>query len=469
LINSVVDELEREIKAPRALIFSAVLATVSLVLQGRIDVRKPKGGISPCSLMLLCIADSGERKTAIDKIVLGTIKALQGKMDSEYKTTHTKWQASLKLWEINQKSIQRNIEKLAKSGQPTDEQEERYLQGYELKPERPRRFKILYEDVTSEALLYGLYQDISTAGIITSEGGGVLNGPALNDLSKQNSLWSGDTVHVNRITRESFTIEDARLTVSMMVQESMFKKYMKTNGEQSRGSGLLARFLVCRPESTRGRRFIDAGKASSEHTERFNSRVASLLDENISNLKLGARERQVLMFSDEAESRWIDVFNFIEKEMAAGGFWADTKDHASKLADNIARLAALFHCFENVGDGDAISLLALELAISVGFWYSAEFVKIFDKNGQLETDANELLRWLDRKVLDGDTYIRKNYVLQHGPSRLRKKSCLEDVLDYLKCKGGVSIEYFDSVCYINTRPSPVRRLLGFTDPIDLGF
>ena len=72
-------------------------------------------------------------------------------------------------------------------------------------------------------------------------------------------------------------------------------------------------------------------------------------------------------------------------------------------------------------------------------------------------------------MLNGDTYIRKNYVLQHGPSRLRKKSCLEEVLDYLKCKGSVSVECFDSVCYINTRPSPVRRFLGFADPMYLGF
>lgn len=461
LINSVVDELEREVKAPRALIFSAVLATISLVLQGKIDVRKPKGGVSPCSLMLLCIADSGERKTTVDKIVLGTIKALQGKMDCEYKTTHSKWQASLKLWEINQKSIQRNIERLAKCGEPIAEQEEKYLQGFEQKPKRPRKFKILYEDVTSEALLYGLYQDVPTAGIITSEGGGVLNGPALNDLSKQNSLWSGDAVHVDRITRESFTIEDARLTVSMMVQGSAFKKYMITNGEQSRGSGLLARFLVCRPASTQGQRLIGAGKASSEHAERFGSRVASLLDENISNLKQDAWGRQVVEFSDEAKNRWIDVFNFIEEGMAAGGYWADTKDHASKLADNIARLAALFHCFEKDNDGEAISPLMLDLAVSVGFWYSGEFVKIFDKDGQLEVDADQLVKWLERKSLEGDTLIKKNYVRQHGPNRLRNKSYLDDVLDYLQRKGLVSVERFDRVCYINTRPSPVRRYIGF--------
>lgn len=41
---------------------------------------------------------------------------------------------------------------------------------------------MLYDDSTSEALFCGLYENLSTAGIISSEGG--LKGRAFNDLPK---------------------------------------------------------------------------------------------------------------------------------------------------------------------------------------------------------------------------------------------------------------------------------------------
>ncbi|WP_256857177.1 DUF3987 domain-containing protein [Burkholderia cenocepacia] len=58
-----------KIKAPDALIATSFLATMSIACQGLVDVKLPFGAVVPVSLNILIKAESGERKTATDKIV----------------------------------------------------------------------------------------------------------------------------------------------------------------------------------------------------------------------------------------------------------------------------------------------------------------------------------------------------------------------------------------------------------------
>ncbi|ASN99431.1 DUF3987 domain-containing protein [Escherichia coli] len=64
--------------------------------------------------------------------------------------------------------------------------------------------------------------------------------------------------------------------------------------------------------------------------------------------------RICLRFSAEAERHWIEFYNQVESEMRMIGLLYDFKDYASKMAENMARLAALLHYFS--GDGGDISV-----------------------------------------------------------------------------------------------------------------
>ncbi|WP_319749870.1 YfjI family protein [Pseudomonas aeruginosa] len=470
VINSAVDDLERVIKAPRPLIFSAVLSAISLVLQGLVDVRKPKGGTSPCSLMLLCIADSGERKSALDKAVFKVVRELQNRLGLEHEDACARWQADFKIWEVKQRVIQRKIEKLTAQGEDSTSRELEYIAGAAREPKRPRKFKILYEDTTSEALFIGLHKDTPTAGLITSEGGGVLSGRALNDLSKQNSLWSGDDIHVDRATRESFTVIGGRLTVSVMVQERLFKEYMLKRGEIARGSGLWARFLVCKPNSTQGQRFDDGSNIPTPCFDVFVERLGDLLSRNVIWAQGNDWERNVVEFDDFAKNSWIHFYNFIEERVAEGGFWSSMRDHASKLADNIARLAALFHCFEGGAVEGKISDQTLSAAIQVGIWFSGEFAKIFSKEGRVEAGGVLLLQWLEDKCLkNGSHLMLKNDIRRYGPNRLRPTGVLDEVLLYLESTGSVGLESHANKFYVSLYPRGKVRPIGWWAAFDRGF
>jgi hypothetical protein len=130
-----------------------------------------------------------------------------------------------------------------------------------------------------------------------------------------------------------------------------------------------------------------------------------IVDEGIIN----HGERLCLYFSAEAELAWIDFYNRIESEMGLIGNLSDFKDYASKVAENMARIAALLHYF-NEDKGD-ISLVAVEAAIAISLWYANEHVNLFlnlRNPMMVNTDVDEMYWWV------------KNYCSQNLLPYIRK-------------------------------------------------
>lgn len=455
IIGAAVDEAERNIMAPRALIYSAALPAMATAAQASIDVCKPNGQIGPVSIMVLTVANSGERKSTAENVFMGGVRRFQDEMDVIYQSELSDWRAKQSIWDARRKAILKETLLLDQSegGDPNKQ----LMEHQACAPIKPRRFKLLYEDATSEALFLGLHQNIPVAGLISSEGGGVLTGKAFNDLSKQNALWSGDTITVDRVSAESYEVR-GRLTVSLMVQESSFFSYMEKNGEKSRGSGLWARFLVCSPESTQGTRFITEGAARWDCCDRFSERVGEILKSSVEFLADPKKPKLVVRFSQAAIHRWVSIFNGVEAQIRPGGRYFGMGDHASKLADNIARVAAIFHFFEKK-DGE-IAVETLEAAIEVCFWYSDEFLRMFSLPPQDEADALELDDWLQLKRESGERFVAKNIVLQKGPGHLRKVKRLDPAIEVLVAQGKVLMSKFEKVAYLDIFPE--RSMSNFT-------
>lgn len=115
------------------------------------------------------------------------------------------------------------------------------------------------------------------------------------------------------------------------------------------------------------------------------------------------------------------------------GFLSDFKDYASKVAENMARIAALLHYF-HYGEGD-ISLGAVEAAVKISAWYAEEYVQLFSKREEfvlVSSEADELLVWIKSHCFQCVVpYIRKNTILQYGPNRFRNRSKLNELLSTL--------------------------------------
>ena len=122
------------------------------------------------------------------------------------------------------------------------------------KPSRPKRMTLILNDATKEAITWRLHNEYPSVGLMSDEGGQILNGRAADNLTLLNNLHSGGDVIVDRRDSESYSLKGARLTVSIMVQNKTLKKFLDNRGELARDNGLLARCLMAYPTSTQGTR-----------------------------------------------------------------------------------------------------------------------------------------------------------------------------------------------------------------------
>ncbi|ABI38765.1 conserved hypothetical protein [Shewanella sp. MR-4] len=416
-------------QASNSLIITAGLAAVATALQGHINVELPTGKICPVSLNLLTCADSGERKSTVEKLLNKGVKNYQIKNEESYRENFKKYKILIEMHDLKTKKIKKKL--YLGSDREVDEGFNELLEHEKHKPEMPKSSNSIYEDSTVEALMSGLKNDSPNAYLGSSEGGVLINMLSESTTPYLNTIWSGDDVYVARKTTDSYTLCDVRLTTHIMIQPQTFMRFMHKSQSAVRVNGFLSRFLVCFPTPVSGYRQTSGIKFGEEFINIFHQKVEGFLDKI-------PPSRQLVVFSDEAKDIWLKIYNDIESKMAPGAIYANAKDHASKLAENIARVAALIHYFEQPFDSK-ISFEALNLSIKLVSFYSSHFMNYFCPPPKDVVLGNELLFWLNTLKNSGTRYVKKNYVLQFGPVMLRKSDSLNIAIGYLMSKGVIQI------------------------------
>ncbi len=236
-----------------------------------------------------------------------------------------------------------------------------------------------------------------------------------------------------------------------MVQPSLLEKFVEGRGEEARGSGLLARCLVVRPESTQGTRFADGQPITTHALDDYNDRIKEILADFALRLLGEASSRRVVTFTPEAKSYLLAISNGIEQQINCGGRFYGRGDHASKLTDNITRVAALIHCFEH-GYEAPIDTPILNLAISVCFMCSDHFANVFRIEPEMVMDSRLLEQWFIIPNSAGKRYLRKNHIQQFGPHRIRSKSRLTAALENLDFCRRIRMFKYGKGVVIDTMP-----------------
>lgn len=439
LIKNFIIEVAETTQAPIEACIATALTTTSILSQAVIDVERPGGLIGPVSLLTILIANSGERKTTVEKAFMSPILEYIEDLREEHRLDIDSWSIKIETWEARKRKLINDISKHSSFDAEHHELEEAIKEHQRIKPQKPKEFKLIYEDTTTAALLKGLSQDLPWAALTSSEGISVLKG-AFNDFGKINSLWSGSNIEVSRATVDGCSLSDARLTVGIMVQREVLREYLESKGERARAVGLLSRALVFHPKSTQGSRFITDRTINKQVFDEYRTRVVELLDKIKLRLKNKNMKRTTIHLSPSASIHWSKTFNTIEAGLIEGGEYERSKDHASKLSENIVRVAAALHYFErNHGE---ITLEELKAAESIVLECSKTFRDEFSFMPKIVNDAETLLNWMELKCSGTIIFrwIEKNKILQTGPTRLRSVSRLNQALDCLVETGKVIVD-----------------------------
>jgi len=437
MIRAAVEEVHGFTKAPIPLVASSALASLSLAAQTQADAKRAEKLSGPVSLFLLTIADSGERKSTCNGFFNKAIRDYDKAQAELAKPAIKDHIATLEAWEAKRCGIKDQIRQLAKGGYSTIGMENILRELEHEKPELPRVPRLAYSDATPEALAYSLAKTWPSGGVVSAEAGivfgshGMSKDSVMRNLALLNVLWDGGEITIDRRTTESFIVRDVRLTVGLQVQEATLHNFFERSGALARGTGFLARFLISWPESTQGYRPFTEAPANWPALELFNQRIAAILEQPTVFSEEGLLSPMLLSLSTEAKAAWIVFHDAIECELVSGGELHDVRDIASKIADNAARLAALFHLFEMQVYND-ISLEALVSASRIVSWHLNEARRFFgelalpvEMGNAIRLD-NWLINYCQRQKIN--IVPRREIQRNVTPVHLRQQSILDNAL-----------------------------------------
>ena len=441
VVRGAVEEVQAFTQAPLALVACSALGALSLTGQAYVDVKRAEGLTGPTSLFLLTIADSGERKSTCDQFFTQPIHDYERQQTEAAQPACADYRAALAAWESSQTGIKDNIRQKAKRGDPVDIQREALRRLEDNKPVPPRVPRLLRLDETPENLAWVLAREWPAAGVMSAEAGIVFGAHAMGkdsimrNLALLNILWDGGTLAIGRRTSESFTVQGARFTVALQVQEATLRSFVERSGGLARGTGFLARFLLAWPESTQGQRLFVEAPTAWPRLSAFRQRVAGLLEKTAPIDAHGALSPVVLPLDPEAKQAWVRFHDEVERQLCTGGQLADVRDVASKAADNAARLAALFHAVES-GPTGAVEPKTLKNATRIVTWHLNEAHRFF---GDLAlppelTDAARLDRWLVHYCRARNVQVVPRREVQRNvtPVHLRRGTALDAALKALE-------------------------------------
>ena len=447
IIGAAVREVVDFVQCPIALGACSALAVISTVAQGLVDVRRADKLDGPVSLYILAIADSGERKTTVDGFFSKPVQQWCAEQTEAAKPDVNRFEAENQIWEAKKTGLLTAIKERAKAGKDTS-QIETEVSSLEIeKPEPPKVPQLLFSDATPEALAFRLAHGWPVGGVLSSEAGIVFGGhamgreSAMRNMATLNSLWGAEPFKIDRRTSPSYTVRNARLTMGLAVQPETVRAFLDASKGLARGIGWLARFFIAWPESTQGTRMYQDPPENWPHLAKFHRRLGALLDLPLPLDENGELAPAMLEFSPEAKAIWVSFHDDIEKELRPGRDMAEARDVASKAADNCARLAALFHVFEN-DLGGTIGPGHMQAAAVVTTWHLYEARRFM---GELSvpielSNAVKLNDWLVEYCrVNRVVQVSTRTVQQKGPACTRDKSRLDNALQELVEAGRVQI------------------------------
>jgi putative DNA primase/helicase len=224
--------------------------------------------------------------------------------------------------------------------------------------------------------------------------------------------------------------------------------------------GWFARFLFAKPKSTQGTRKYTKAPEGWPKLSVFEARLVAILGTTPPINEKGQIESVCLDLDGEAKAEWIELYDAIEVGLAEGKEFYDVRDVAAKAADNIARLAALFHIFEH-GTAGRIGARMVQAAGDIVLWHLQEAKRYFH-DFALPAEiaaARQLEEWLHAHIAKNEPGRLSRGTVQQLviPKYLRKRETLNAAIDALTELGRARLAGSGKQKNIEIRPSLLNR------------
>jgi putative DNA primase/helicase len=440
VLGNAAKALQLTVKAPMALCCQAVLASASLAAQSHFDVKLPWGERKPLSLFLLTVALSGERKTSVDKLVLGAAKLQEREDLANYEVTYDLYEEEMVRWKAENEK--RNNKKPPKNQAASDYE---LLAEHEAtpKPKAPIMPLRFFEDPTAEGLYKLLAVGQPSVGMFSDEGASAIGGHALSKdhalktMAMWCKLWDGSNLTRVRAGEWASALYGRRMSMHIQAQPEVMDKL--TSDPMANNQGFLARCLVAWPESTIGTRYVETFERA-EHKPELKRLFAVL--KGITQAEPRATERSVQeldpielpLANNETVELAMFAGNNFESLMQLGNDLCELTDRASKAVENACRIAGILAVIEGGMATRSINKTYLQNGLILMQWYLKESLRI--RSASLippeVRHAEMLVNWLKGRDI---RLFSTSMILTRGSNQLRCKARLDPAIKVLMDSG----------------------------------
>jgi hypothetical protein len=418
LLGGAAIAMRRVIQAPDAICGAAVLAAASLAVQGLADVVH-LGRVYLLSLWFLSVAESGERKSAVDSAVMCAAREFERDLGVIYNDEHQVHLARLAEWESRCEAAKRDAKK--RSGLGLSDA----LRDIGPAPLPPLVPTVTVADFTAEGVAKLLIAGRPTIGAFTDEAALVFGGHGMSKetitrtagtLSK---LWDNGTLDRIRATDGAVKLYGRRMAMHLMAQPVIAERAL--SDDVLGGQGFLARCLIAWPESTAGSRpLVSESIRDDPALIRLAARLGDLHRLPMQYVDDDSRELNPvpLRLTADATAAWREFHNLVEAGMAPGGAYATCKAWASKTPEQCMRIAGVLTLVEDPAARE-IDAPAIERAAEIALWHLDEAVRLAGTASlSVEVrDAEALLAWCHET---GRLVLYSGAAMRLGPSRIRE-------------------------------------------------
>lgn len=345
LMQSAAEAIAEHVQAPDALAGQVVIGAAAALAQTRANaphLHLPEG--MPCSLFMLTLANSGDRKSECRRLAFRVIDDLE----QENRNRHR---------EQCEVAYQKTADM-----KPKERKE--YLEENPLPPDPRTQFS----DCTFEPIAGAMIRGMSHAVLDTDEGGQLLGGSSLKSDTRTATLGgmcrAFDSGNFER-DRSASNIEgsgfayDRRLSIILLAQEVAVSEAL--SDPLLRGQGFLPRFLFASATSLAGTRILTperiARKSYSDlrlQTYWERCRDIQNQEEYIDSVSSEVQP-PVMQLEPDAEHLWMEFYNEIETQQGTLGEYAEVRPFAGRAGELARRLSTVFAVFEQQ------SLITVEL------------------------------------------------------------------------------------------------------------
>lgn len=395
LLSGAIRAVQECVQAPYALCAQSVLAAATHAVQAHANLIVDGRRIS-LSEFYITIAQSGERKSAVDKVVLHEHYRRQSILQEKAAGEWAKYKAKLDLYKEARKCILRDAGDQGSTVPKLVQLEE---------PQSPLQPILIPDDITLEGLQKLLLSGQPSMIVANDEAGTLIGGHAFNpdnilkSLAGFSKFWDGTPIARVRGGDGASILEGKRVTLHLQMQPIVSRQLL--GNAYTQGQGFLSRCLIACPQSTAGTRFYrEVDLFADPRLVQFHEALRTSL-ERPPNLRSGTPnvlDPRTIALSDGAKQLYIEYYDHIEGQLGQAGEYESVRGFANKAPEHALRLAGVITLLGDL-EAEDVAEDAIRGGIGLADYYLQSLLRV-EQLPQVDLEqvqANQILNWMEEK------------------------------------------------------------------------